>query len=116
MRILFVENHVRFARITRLHFLSDHEVAVVPSLNAAREQLQNSSFDIVLLDFDLDDGKGVELFAVIENLAVRPYVVAISSHADGNALLKKAGADEICPKNEFHKIEFVLRSFAASAS
>lgn len=61
MRILYVENHRRFAKLTVQQFLASHEVVVVPSLAAARQALAQGSFEAVLLDYDLDDGKGVEL-------------------------------------------------------
>jgi DNA-binding NarL/FixJ family response regulator len=112
MRLLWVENHAVFARMAGRQFLAAHELTVVPSLAAARAALIASQFDAVLLDYDLDDGKGAELVEFIRQLPNRVAVIATSSHGDGNAALVAAGADAACPKMQFAQIEAVLASVA----
>jgi CheY-like chemotaxis protein len=80
----------------------------VPSLGAARIALAGALFDAVLLDYDLDDGKGTELLAVVRELQPIPLVVATSSHVTGNQALMDAGADAVCPKARFAEIAAVL--------
>src|SRR5689334_15146552 len=58
VRLLYVENHAVFASIAVEQFLSRHEVTIAPSLAAARAEWARSTFDAMLVDFDLDDGKG----------------------------------------------------------
>lgn len=53
-------------------FLAAHEVTLVPSLSQARQGLKSWSFHAILLDFDLEDGKGSELLAEVQVLAPRP--------------------------------------------
>jgi DNA-binding response OmpR family regulator len=60
MKVVFVENHPGFARQVLTHFLSDLQVTIVPSRSAARASLMEHDFEVVLVDYDLDDGKGVE--------------------------------------------------------
>jgi DNA-binding response OmpR family regulator len=91
-------------------FLAAHDLTVVPSLAAARAALVAGRFDAVLLDYDLDDGKGAALVEFIRQLPDRVAVVAASSHADGNAALLAAGADAACPKTRFADIGAVLAS------
>jgi CheY-like chemotaxis protein len=110
MRLLWVENHAVFARVAGKQFLAAHTVTVVPSLTAARTLLTEQTFDAVLLDYDLDDGKGSELLAFLAGLASRPVVIATSAHEDGNNALLRAGADAVCPKAGFASIEAVLAS------
>jgi CheY-like chemotaxis protein len=110
MRLLWVENHAVFVRVAGQQFLAAHAVTVVPSLTAARTLLAEQTFDAVLLDHDLDDGKGTELLAFLAQVAPRPPVVAASAHADGNDALLRAGADAVCPKAHFATIEAVLAS------
>jgi DNA-binding NarL/FixJ family response regulator len=93
-------------------FLAAHELTVVPSLADARAALSASRFDAVLLDYDLDDGKGAALVEFVRQLPARVAVVATSSHSDGNAALLAAGADAACPKTRFAEIEAVLASVA----
>jgi CheY-like chemotaxis protein len=108
LHILFVDNHARFARIVSQQFLSSHEVTVVPSPAAARSALQQRSFQVVLLDYDLDDCKGDELVRELSTLEPPPKLVAVSSHDAGNTAIFSAGADAICSKMQFAHIAEVL--------
>jgi CheY-like chemotaxis protein len=113
VRLLWVENHAVFVRMAGRQFLAGHEVVVVPSVAGARAALTTESFDAVLVDYDLDDGKGAEVVELVRQMKARPAVVAVSSHADGNAALLAAGADAVCPKTQFAGIEGVLRAALA---
>jgi DNA-binding response OmpR family regulator len=108
MKILFVENHARFTQVVIGNFLSNHLVTVVPSIAGAKEALASEAFDLVLLDYDLDDGKGTELVPYILAQVYRPLVIAASSHAAGNAALEDAGADGVCRKADFAGIETIM--------
>ena len=110
MRLLWVENHVGFVRVAGRQFLAAHELTVVPSIAAARDALATEVFDAVLLDYDLDDGKGADLVAFIRQLVAVPAIIATSSHEDGNAALLAAGANAVCAKAKFAAIESVLTS------
>jgi CheY-like chemotaxis protein len=52
MKVLYVENHARFAEVTAAQFLATHEVTVVPSLAEARHTLKENTFDVVLTASD----------------------------------------------------------------
>jgi CheY-like chemotaxis protein len=108
MRLLWVEDHALFVRVAGTKFLSGHVVTVVPSLADAERALAEQTFDVVLLDYDLADGKGTSLFAFIEQLPVRPAVLACSAHAAGNEALRQAGADGVCAKGSFAEVEAML--------
>ncbi|MBN9520959.1 response regulator [bacterium] len=110
MRILWVENHAVFVRVAGKQFLSAHDLTVVPSVAAAKAALLAAAFDVVLTDYDLDDGKGTEVVALVRHLDPRPRVAAVSAHEDGNAALLAAGADAACPKTRFAGIEAALNS------
>ena len=98
MRLLWVENHAGFAHLAGRQFFAGHDLTVVPSLAQAREVLATGTFDAVLLDYDLDDGKGASLVEFLRQLPTVPAVVATSAHEDGNGFLLAAGADAACPK------------------
>jgi len=108
MRILFVDNHREFAAVVTGAFLASHEVAIVPPIAAARVALDASTFDVALVDFDLDDGKGDELVRSLRGAGSKLKIVAVSSHDAGNAALSTAGADAVCGKLAFAKIEAIL--------
>src|SRR2546429_45026 len=104
MRILYVENHRVFAEGVRQQFLAEHEVTIVESLAAARQALKLDTFDLLLVDYDLDDGKGDELVRALRDTGDKVPVVAASSHQAGNVALLKAGASVVCSKMDFDNI------------
>ena len=109
MNILYVENHAVFAENVRRQFLSQHAVTVVPSLSAARQAMKEGCFDLLLVDYDLDDGKGDELVRSLQRVAgERPIVIGVSSHNAGNTALLKAGAAAVCSKMNFDQIQAVI--------
>ena len=114
MRILWVENHAAFVRVAGRQFLAGHDLTVVPSVAGARAALGPCTFEAVLVDYDLDDGKGAEVVQLVRQHAVRPVVIAVSSHAESNAALLTAGADAAYPKMQFAGIDAVLRSAVES--
>lgn len=85
----------------------EHEVIVVSSIEAAQKMLEQI-FDAVLVDYDLDDGKGDALVRELSQRNQRPKIVAVSSHQPGNTALLAAGADAVCDKMNFAKIVSVL--------
>jgi DNA-binding response OmpR family regulator len=113
MKILLVENHREFAAVVVPTFLAEHEVTIVASCSAARAAVTNDTFDVALVDYDLDDAKG-DTF--VRWLAPKrtPPVVAISSHEAGNAALLSAGAVAACPKIHFDQIATVLARVRAA--
>ena len=108
VNILYLENHAVFAEQVTRQFLAEHRVTVVPSLAAARSLLASATYDLVLSDYDLDDGKGEEF--VRECTATRPLlpVIAVSSHEPGNTALLSAGAWAVCSKMEFQRIQQII--------
>ena len=112
MNILWVENHQRFSQVAIKSFLAAHDVTVAPSVVAARQCLSETDFDLVMLDYDLDDGKGSELVREIICRPSRPQLVATSSHLFGNQALLNAGADAVCSKMDFANIEQVIAALS----
>lgn len=108
MTILYVENHSVFATQVCQHFLSGHAVQVVPSLAAARQALATEKYELLLVDYDLDDGKGDELVRACRVSHPTLQIIAASAHEAGNAALLRAGASAICGKMEFDSIQSVI--------
>jgi DNA-binding response OmpR family regulator len=109
MKILFVENHSVFAAQVIPLFLSDHEVTVVPGLAEGRRAVSAAEFDLLLVDYDLDDGKGEELVGEIRANHSRLPIIGVSSHEAGNRALLKAGANAVCSKMNFDQIQTVIQ-------
>jgi DNA-binding response OmpR family regulator len=108
VKILFVENHAVFAKTVISEFLAAHEVTVVPSLSQGRRSISTNKYDLILLDYDLDDGKGSELAVEIRISNPKLPVIGVSSHQQGNEALLKAGANAICSKMDFDRIEGII--------
>jgi CheY-like chemotaxis protein len=113
MKILYVENHDVFAAQVSQQFLFGHSIQIVASLVAAKAALAAAPYDLLIVDYDLDDGKGDEL--VRASLSLRPglKIIAASSHDAGNAALLKAGAYAVCGKLEFNRIQQVIDSLSS---
>ena len=75
---------------------------------AAQAAVDADTFDVALVDYDLDEGKG-DMFVRWLARRRKPRVVAISSHALGNDAVLRAGAVVACPKIQFEQIGAVLR-------
>lgn len=114
MRILFVDNHPEFTASVVGLFLAPHEVVVVPTVAAARNHIESETFDVVLVDYDLDDGKGDELIRWIRAGGASTKLVAVSARDTGNDALVAAGADAVCAKLDFAKIAAVLQQVHSS--
>jgi DNA-binding response OmpR family regulator len=108
LKILFVENHSIFALQAIIHFLSAHQVTVVPSLSMARSSLAAKQFDLLLVDYDLDDEKGEELVRELREAGNKIRIVGVSAREEGNVALLQAGADVICSKMEFNRIQELI--------
>ena len=121
-RILFVDNHALFARTVTERFLAEHEVAIVATVAEAKASLSATAYDVVLLDYDVDDQKGDALVRWARAVGQRLPIIAVSAHDDGNQALVRAGATAACAKTRFANIGDVLaeavgqrRAIAASA-
>lgn len=108
MKILYVENHAIFVQKVCQQFLSAHEVDVVPNIAGARQALASNQYELLIVDYDLDDGKGDELVTACQVSHPNLKIIAASSHDAGNAALMKAGASAVCGKMEFNEIATVI--------
>lgn len=110
MKILLVENHAIFAATVVEQFLRPHDVTVVPSVAAGLKAVGTVQFDAVLVDYDLDDGKGDQLVRAIRGAGFDAPIIAVSARDEGNLAMIDAGADAACPKRGFAEIEHAIRS------
>lgn len=110
LRVLLVENHKYFVDAVVKEFLSDFSVEVVPSLTEAFSVTRHAEYDIYLVDYDLDDGKGSSFVKHIREERPSAKIIAISSHDSGNNKLLDAGANAVCSKMHFRSIRDVISS------
>jgi DNA-binding response OmpR family regulator len=108
MNILYVENHDVFVSVVRREFLKDHHLIVVPTVAKAIFEFDKSGFDLVLTDYDLDDGKGSEVIEYIRRTDDVIPIIAVSSHSRGNEAMIEVGANAICSKMKFENLNKVI--------
>lgn len=123
MRILLLEDNYSDAELTVKQLKSsfqDCAIEVVSSLKLARELLLNDSFfDVALLDMKLPDGTGLDLLLEIRRLEMHIAVVILTGHGDEDIAVAslKAGADDFVTKRDNYIerlpqiIQFVVRKF-----
>ncbi|UZQ55576.1 PAS domain S-box protein [Trichothermofontia sichuanensis B231] len=71
-RILHVEDDPDILQVTAVILRDLAEVVAAPSLAIARQQLQTQVFDLILLDWTLPDGSGLDLLSDLRHLATLP--------------------------------------------
>ena len=72
MRILIIEDSDLFAEILENFLVSKQcEIKVCSNLQAAKDQLMNSSFEFILLDNQLTDGNGIDILPFIKSLSYK---------------------------------------------
>src|SRR5207247_8823596 len=103
-----LESHSVFAEQLTRRFLAAHRVTVVHSLSEARGALASGGFDLVLSDYDLDDGKGDEFVRECRTTHPRLPIIAVSSHEAGTGALVAAGAAAGWSKMEVDRIQWGL--------
>jgi CheY-like chemotaxis protein len=110
VKILFAENHSVFAKTVVSQFLSGYEIVIVPSIKQAQARMSQDSFNLILVDYDLDDGKGDQLVREARAKYPELRIIGVSAHAPGNEALLDAGASAICSKMNFDTIQEVIES------
>ena len=103
VRLLFVENDAVFGRVVVQEFLAEHDVTIVATIADAL-RVVDEPFDAVLVDYDLDDGKGTAVVNALRRRGFGGRIIGVSSHDPGNAALVAAGADDACSKMRFDEI------------
>lgn len=79
-------------------------------ISDAIESVRKRAYDLVLSDYDLDDGKGDEFVAFLKGRGINIPVIACSSHDRGNEALVSAEVVAVCSKMKFSEIEAVIES------
>jgi CheY-like chemotaxis protein len=93
--------------------MKEHAVRVVPSLAQGLAEAREKTFDVFLVDYDLDDGKGDAFVREIRATDNRVPIVAVSAKPDGNDALMVAGATAVCTKANFSALPGLLERLTA---
>jgi CheY-like chemotaxis protein len=113
VNLLHVEDDLMQQRMIAHHLKAAPEYAfvitAVPSESRAMECLQSARFDLVLLDYKLEQGDGLHLLGRIRQLDPIIPIIAISGMATAEiaAQLVQAGADDYFNKRELKSADLV---------
>jgi len=106
LRILLVEDDEAFARTLSGMLEQAQETAgtitVAPSLDSALAQLSRLSFDVVILEFFLQDGAGLPNIAVLKAAAPHVPVIVVGAEDDEAIAVEAvhAGAQDYLVKGQ----------------
>ncbi len=91
-RVLIIEDETELSGLIK-RFLSkrSYEVTCVENLTSAILLLQSNSFDAIILDNNLPDGKGLDIIPTINYVQNKPKIIAMSAMQVRDEALK-AGA------------------------
>ena len=96
MRLLVVDDEPNMVNILSLSLTeSGHEVDKANDGIEAVELLQNSSYDVAIIDAILPNMNGAEVCKFIKSHNPSTYIIGISGYPDFLKILKNKGAD-IC--------------------
>lgn len=102
MRIACVEDDPSIADLITISLESaGHSAHILPDCRSAKVALRQDSFDLLLLDWHLPDGEGLDVLNWAQgNLEPCPPVIMVTSRADDAAVVAalEAGADDYVVK------------------
>ncbi len=110
--VMIVDDELNFAESLQLAIEDEFAVSVAASLERAREILQNSMPDAILLDLRLPDGEGAELLRELKGFSQLPVVIVMTAFAQVDSFIKTRteGAIDYFPKPlDILKLKRVLR-------
>lgn len=114
MKILYVENNLLFFNAVKKEFLSSYEIDNVMSVSEAKTAFTSNEYNLLLVDYDLDDSKGEEFVSFVRSQNQLIPIVAVSSHQEGNNAMLSVGATAVCEKLQFRKINDVIEQVCQS--
>ncbi len=110
--VMIVDDDLNFAESLQLAIEDEFAVSVAANLERAREILQNSMPDAILLDLRLPDGEGAELLRELKGFSQLPVVIVMTAFAQVDSFIKTRteGAIDYFPKPlDILKLKRVLR-------
>ncbi len=119
MKILYVEDNVFDADLLQRELAGKEVIeslSVATTLAEARERLEEAeNFDLILIDFQLPDGSGLDLMREIRERELKVAVVALTGQGDESLAVAalKAGADDYLTKDRLHDARVLPTLMAA---
>lgn len=98
-QILLLEDDIALAQGITLALRTSGQITTCSSLKAARELLQQQSFDLLLLDINLPDGTGIELCREVRQTSSVPILFLTARDTEYDEVTGlESGADDYITK------------------
>jgi DNA-binding response OmpR family regulator len=101
-KILLIEDSLDTRNLVKRILGNEYQIFDVDSIKAAKQAIENETFDLIILDLNLPDGKGVELCSRIrqEGIAPETGILVLSAKQEKEAIVFAlyAGADDYLSK------------------
>lgn len=100
--ILIIDDEIIFCNALRNHFTNKgYQVEICTSYHEFQEKILLREFDLILLDLNLKDIKGLELLKIVRQMEPDLRIIIISAYLDNKNILraKELGAYECTSKN-----------------
>ncbi|NIR93268.1 MAG: response regulator, partial [Gammaproteobacteria bacterium] len=94
--VLLVDDDAGFTQATaKIIQLLQHDVTVAGSVAAARDCLQQQSFNLVLLDIMLPDGSGFEVLETLYRYNRKAHIAFITGHVAVKNVVRSVAGPEV---------------------
>lgn len=113
MRVLHIEDEEYNAYIVKRRLKSVTELRLASSLKEARYMLRVYSFDVLLVDLNLQDSKGMDTLAALSIYGLPLVVLSGDDDSDTVSQASRLGAADYIRKNDLLHIDLVARLEAA---
>lgn len=98
-KVLVVDDEIDICTLLSMHLEQQGmQVSYAHTIRDAREQLGNTSFDLIFIDLNLTDGSGYDLISSLGELNRDARVVVISAYDSERQKAIQAGAKLFVPK------------------
>jgi DNA-binding response OmpR family regulator len=109
-RILHVEDDIDLSQVIDTALAGRADVVTAPSLQAAQQLLQESTFSLIVLDLSLPDGNGLQLLEKLPEVAGQSIPVVILSVTEVSREVQQRVAASLVKSrvSEAHIVQTIL--------
>ncbi|MHB2017031.1 MAG: response regulator [Candidatus Xenobia bacterium] len=110
VRVLYVEDFIPYRERVMARCLAGHQVTLCDNVAEACAAFRRGAYDLVLLDYELPDGKGGDVAHFIRGTGDQVVIVANSSSGSCNQHLLALGATHAVLKSQEEELAVLLAS------
>ena len=115
IRIIIADKHQIIREGLKMILKAEPDLVVVAEAQTeaqVREKIQNSTFDILLLDMDMAGRNGIELINAIKKINPKLPILALSIHPEDKQalrILKSGASGYLCKDSAYDELVIAIR-------